>query len=166
MLLFEIKIRPPNRLKIFGFENIRKNSLICGHFFTVLHVFLFLWMCLHYSSSWHGKRYAEGAGIEPRTAAPLALAARRSNRSTRSHLPRLDNPQTRLGLMHTRHIYISHPHSARSRPQTQLVFIHTRLDLIHRLNWISPHQARSHPHSARSHHGRSLRSKTGLTSCF
>jgi hypothetical protein len=96
---------------------------------------------------------SEDAAIEPRNVATLALTARRSNHSARSHL------QTRLDLIHK---------LARSHPQTRLDLIHksarshpqTRLDLIHKLGYISStYTTRSHPplglisstNSAKSH---------------
>ncbi len=64
---------------------------------------------------------SEDAGIEPRTVATLALTARRSNQSARSH------PLSKIS----------------STVHTQLDLIHTQLDLIH--------SARSHSRPPRSH---------------
>ncbi len=48
-----------------------------------------------------GSTVSEDAGIEPRTVATLALTARRSNHSVRSHPPvRLDLIHTQLNLIH------------------------------------------------------------------
>ncbi len=96
-----------------------------------------------------------GCRIKPRTIATLALAARRSNQSARSH-----------------------PYSARSHPKARPDLIHSRPDLVQKLGQISSafaqisskssaryqpplgqisskSSARSHPHSA---HPKSARS--------
>jgi hypothetical protein len=77
---------------------------------------------------------SEDAGIEPRMAATMAFAVRRSNHSGRSH--------TRLAIFH--------PHSARSHPLSARYHPHSARS--HQLSARShPHSARSHPHFAKSH---------------
>ena len=80
---------------------------------------------------------SEDTGIEPRTVAPSALAARRfSNHYARSHpQTRLDRIHTRLDLIHTRldliHTRLYLIHTNLDLIHTRLDLIHTRLDLIH-----------------------------------
>ncbi len=84
---------------------------------------------------------SEDDGIRPRTVANLALSARRSNHSTRSHpLSARSHP----------HSARSHPHSARSHPNSARTHSHSARSHPHSTG-SHPHSARSHPHSARSH---------------
>jgi hypothetical protein len=85
--------------------------------------------------------------IEPRTVAALALTARRSNHSARSHPQSArSHPQSARSNPHSArfhpHLARSHPHSTRSHPHSARSHPHSARS--------HPHSARSHPHSARS----------------
>ncbi len=76
----------------------------------------------------------EDAGIEPTAVATLALTARRSNLSARSHPLSVDLIHSRLDLIHTRLDLIPtrlDPYHWLDLIHTRLYLIHTRLDLIH-----------------------------------